>query len=42
MDSCNMIWGNLDLLVFKVIWGAFSAVVSKWLVTQKWLAVEQN
>ncbi len=34
--------GTFDLLVFKVILRSFGALVSKWPVTQKWLAVEQN
>ncbi len=34
------IWGTFDLLVFKVILGSLIALVSKWPVTQKYLAVE--
>ncbi len=33
------IWGTFDLLVFKVILGSFIALVSKWPVTQKRLAI---
>ncbi len=33
---------TFDLLVFKVISGSFSAIVSKWNINRKWLAVEQN
>ena len=36
------IWGTYDLVVFKVIWGSFSALVSKWPVSQKGLVVERN
>ena len=36
------IWGAFDLVGYKVILGSFSALVSKWSVSQKWLAVEQN
>ncbi len=31
---------NFDLLASKVIWRSFGALVSKWLVTGKLLAVE--
>ena len=34
------IWSTFDLLVFSVIFGSFGALVSKWSVTQKRLAVE--
>ncbi len=36
------IWGTFDLVVFKIISGSFGAIVSRWSVTQKWLAVEWN
>ncbi len=36
------IWDIFNLLVLKVIWGSFSALVSTGPVTQNWLAVEQN
>ncbi len=42
MVFVTCIWGTFDLLVFKVILGLFSALVSKWPVTRKTLAVEEN
>ena len=36
------IWGIFDLLVFNVILGSFSTLVSKWPVTGKRLAVKPN
>ncbi len=36
------IFGTFNLLVFSVILGSFRALVSKWHVTRKWLAVEPN
>ncbi len=38
----NMAYNSktFDLLVIMVIWRSFRALVSKWLVTCKWLAVE--
>ncbi len=36
------IWGSVDLKVIKVICGSFDALVSKWHVIQKQLALEQN
>ena len=36
------IWGTLDLIVFKVILGLFGALVWKWSVTRKRLALGQN
>ncbi len=35
-------WGYLHLVVFSVILGSIGAVVSKWLLTQKRLAVGRN
>ncbi len=37
-----MLYVSLTFLVFKAIWRAFSALISKWTVTRKRLAVEQN
>ncbi len=34
------IWGTFDLVRFKVIFGSFSALVSKWLVTRKRLIIQ--
>ncbi len=34
--------GTFDLVVFNVILRPFGALVSKWPVTRKWLAVERN
>ncbi len=34
------LWVNFDLIVFKVTLGSFSALVSKWPLTQKGLAVK--
>ncbi len=36
------IWSTFDLLVFKVILGSFGPPISKWCVTEKWLAIEWN
>ncbi len=36
------IWGTYDLVVFKVILGSFSALVSKWAVSRKGLVIERN
>ncbi len=36
------IWGKFELVVFKVILGSFSALVSKWHATLKQLVIEQN
>ena len=41
-DVTISIWGTFDLLVFKVIWGSFGVIVSKWPGTRKRLAVERN
>ncbi len=44
-ESCTVVihvWGTLDLLVLNVILGSFSALVSKWPLTRKQLALEQN
>ncbi len=38
----NCISGTYDLLAFRVILEPFGALVSKWPLTRKWLAVEQN
>ena len=36
------ICGTLDLVVFDVIFGSFSVLVSKWPVTRKWLVIERK
>ncbi len=36
------IWDTFDLIVSRVSLVSFSALVSKWHVTQKQLAIEQN
>ncbi len=35
-------YGSLDLLVLKVILVSLGALVSKWPVTRKWLAIKRN
>ena len=42
--SCNMYMGclKLELLMFMVMLGLFGALVSKWPITRKFLAIEQN
>ncbi len=34
--------GTFDLVGFKVIWGSFGALFSKWHVTQQKLVLERN
>ncbi len=36
------IMGTYDFVVLKVILGLFGALLSKWLLNHKWLAMEQN
>ena len=36
------IWVTFELVGFKVIWGSFGALVSKWPVSRKWLVLERN
>ncbi len=36
------VWGTFDLLAFKVMLGSFGALVSKWTLTRKNLAIERN
>ena len=36
------IWGTFDLLAFNVILESFGALVLKWPVTRKWLAVHRD
>ncbi len=41
----NYIWSNCSVLCkfgFRVLLGSFGGLVSKWPVTRKWLAVEQE
>ncbi len=43
-DTCKLTcaWDAFGLLVFKIIWGSFGALNSKWPVTRTQLAIEQN
>ncbi len=38
----NMLWGTFNILVSEVILGSFGELVSKWHVTRKRLAVDEN
>ncbi len=42
VNEPNFYTGTFDLLVFKVNWGSFGALVSKWPVTQKQVSVEKS
>ncbi len=36
------ILGYIDLVGFKVIWGSFSVLFSKWPIARKGVAIERN